>query len=229
MTTPPVDSVFVRLLDAVRLNCVGSQDGIARMELFAVVNEFLQRSDIWHAEVLIGTVVGVFLYQMPYFIEGGQINRLIWLEGQRPGVPAGSAGVAVDGQIVTRGPPRAGWLETTGSNALLRVEYSPTNQEMWRAHVALSCVDPTDANGLPKLPDYIVSKYWDYLLSGVISRLCGQPSKPYTNAQLVAYHGRKFMDGTNLAKKEAATGFTRGGQSWSFPQTFRSKSQRMWP
>jgi hypothetical protein len=229
MTTPPVESVFVRLLDAVRTYCIGAQDGIVRMELFSAANEFLQRSDIWNAEVLIGTVVGVFLYQMPYYIEGGQINRLVWLEGQRPGVPPGSADVAVDGQIVTRGPARAGWLETTGSNALLRVLYSPTNQEMWRAHLALTCVDPTDANGLPTLPDFIVTKYWDYLLSGVVARLCGQPNKPYTNPQLVMFHGRKFMDGINLAKKEARAGFTLGGQRWAFPQTFRSKSQRMWP
>ena len=212
------DSSFIRLLDTVRANAPGAMDGNVRLELFQVVNEFLQRSDIWHEEVELTTSNQSFFYEMPFFMNGGQINRLMWLEGQRP--PQTST--------FQRGTPRRGYLERTGSQAILKIDFLPANAEVWRAHFAMSVVDPTDNNGLPILPVWIVSKYFDGLTSGVLFRLMMQPSKPYSNPKLADLHGRKFEEAKSLAKKEARAGFTFDGQRWTFPQTFRSGSQRMW-
>jgi hypothetical protein len=73
----------------------------------------------------------------------------------------------------------------------------------------------------------VIEKYQDYVASGVLSRLTTQPGKPYSNQKLAVYHGRHFMEGVALAKKEARQGHVFGGQRWAFPQTFASHSQRL--
>ena len=218
-------SFVARILDAVRIQTAGAMDGTLRFELFNVFTEFCQRSNAWHAEVLIPVQYGMFLYEIPTPVDTGQVNRLLWLEGQRPS----DLNPSLKSTMYSRGPQRQGHLLTAGSNPILEIEVSPASSETWHAHFALAPMDPTDTNGLPILPSWIASKYHDYLASGLLMRLCAHPKKPYTNPELAAVHGRKFYTGISLAEREARTGYMFDGQRWSFPQTFRTRSQRMAP
>lgn len=212
------ESAVARLLDTARIHTPGAMDGMLRNELFNVVTEFCQRSDAWQAEVEVPVVFGSFRYYMPPEVEQGTINRLLWLEGQRP---------ATVSSRNTFGPARDGFLKTAGVSPVLELPSTPTTSETWHAHVALIPLDPTDGQGLPVFPAWFFTKYMTPLASGLIARMCAHPAKPYTSPSLAALHGKIFEAGVTLARNESRVGYRSGGQRWSFPQGFRSGSQRI--
>lgn len=212
-------SSLVRIIDSTRIRLPGALDGAIRMEFFGVAREFLQRSNIWREAIPITVVPSVACYEL-VGEHRGLVNRLIWVEGQRQiseGAPARS------------GPPRPAALLRTGVlDAEIRIDWLPSQTELWFAHVALTVADPTDRLGLPFLPSWIVEKYAATLTDGLVARMAAIPLKPYSNKALAAYHGREFRMGTNLAKNETAHSNTLGGQAWAFPQGFRSRTQKVW-
>lgn len=211
MTTPAV----ARIIDTARLQAPGALEGILRLEFFNALKEFLQRTDAWREDVTIPVQANWPTYELPAFSQA-LVNRLMWLEGQVNANPSGPP---------QYGPQRTGWLEQAGQIALLKID-PPSSNETWTAHIALTVCDPTDSEGLPSLPAWIVEKYHDYLASGVLARLCAHPGKPYSNQQIAMLHGRRFSEGVSLAKKEARQGHLFDGQRWGFPQTFASFSQK---
>jgi len=123
--------------------------------------------------------------------------------------------------------PREGWLLASGADdAILRIKNLPNANEVWIAEVALTVSDPTDGDGIPFMPDWIVEKYQDTLLDGVLSRIMIHPAKPYSSAQGAMLHGKRFNMGKGQARNDARHGATFGVQRWSFPQQFRTSSQR---
>ena len=213
------NSSLVRIIDSARVRLPGALDGTIRMEFFGVAREFLQRSNIWREEIPFVVVPSVAQYEL-IGEHRGLVNRLVWVEGPRQ---------AFTTTPERAGPPRPAALLRTGVlNAEIRIDWLPSQNEIWIAHVALTVADPTDHLGLPFMPDWIVEKYAAALTDGLVSRMAAIPLKPYTNKALAAYHGREFRAGTNLAKNEAAHGNVLGGQAWAFPQGFRSRTQKVW-
>jgi hypothetical protein len=216
MTTSSV----ARIIDQARLSAPGTLDGVLRMELFNTLKDFFRRTDIWRETIDVYAQPGVAEYQLP-LLTTALVTRLLWLEGPR--VPPSTS--IPD----PKGISKRGWLKKTAvRGTILQIEMAPAQNETWHAHVGLTVVDPTDAEGLPRVPDWIIESYHDYLASGLLSRVLMHLSKPYSNKEMAAYHGRRFNEGLGLAKKEAAQGFVAGGQAWAFPQTFRARTQRYW-
>ena len=209
-------SAVARIIDKARIQLPGSLEGVLRLELFDVLKEFLQRTDAWQEDIIIPIQPNWPFYELPPFSQS-LVNRLIWLEGQPP-----------NSTPPQRGPVQQGHLERTGASAILKIDRPPSTQQAWCAHVALTVIDPTDNEGLPTLPEWVVEKYHDYLGSGLIHRMAMHPGKPYSNEKLAVMNGRRFEVGTSLAKKEVRQGHVYGAQSWAFPQTFRAHSQRTW-
>ena len=211
---------IVRLIDTARLQTSGCLEGTLRLEFFNALKEFLRRSDCWREDVDIPTLPGVSDYELPTW-GTGSVTKLVWLEGKRPPTSPQNPNA--------RGSPKNGMLlhpETLGP--VLRLDYTPAVPELWYAHVALTCADPTDSDGLPQMPAWIAEAYHDQLTSGLLSRVLLHPNKPYSNKDLAGYHGRRFNEGMALAKKDALQGYRHGGQAWTFPQTFRTRTQRTW-
>lgn len=122
---------------------------------------------------------------------------------------------------------RSGVLVASGtSDAILRVYDLPNVAETWVAEVCLTVSDPTDGDGIPFMPDWFVQKYHEVFLNGLLSKVMVHPSKPYTNKEAAMFHGRKFLSGIGTARMEARHGSVYGAQRWSFPQSFRTTSQR---
>lgn len=209
-------SSLIRLMDTARLHLPSALEGTMRLELFNVLKEFLQRTNIWQDELDVDVLPATYDYPLSVNQAGTFINRLLWLEGARS-----------DTTIPESGPRRDGILLTPGAGVeTLRIASPPSTNETWYAHVALSVADPTDSDGIPYIPDWIMDKYHAVLLEGLLERMMAQPAKPYSNVQGVALHGRRFKDGIATARAEAMHKFTYGSNSWAFPRSFRSDSQR---
>jgi hypothetical protein len=199
-----------------------------QQELFNLLREFTQRTNVWQEEISFLPLTNVYDYLISP-TEQGYINRLIWVEGAR----------SATNPMPLSGPPQQAYLPAymqtggvlpgaPGTNmALVRIISAPSNNPTWYAHVALTIADPTDAYGIPVIPDWIVDKYYMPLLDGTLSRMMGMPSKPYSNSALAAYHAKRYNTGLNLCRNEMAHGNAVGGQSWRFPSpSGRSRSQK---
>ncbi|WP_374309876.1 hypothetical protein [Methylocella sp.] len=213
-------SAQIRLVDLARDRLPGALDGMILRELFMTVREFFMRSDAWTHIISFCACPRQHKYKISPAAEEGDafVNRLLWVEGLRPCSDKTGGGLACAATMPQPGAPFA----------TIEIRNPPSAPEKWHAHVALTVVDPTDHDGFPRVPDWLFDKHMGALLDGLLARMMTQPAKPYSNAAMAQYHGRRFENGVNLARTETRHGTLASGQRWSFPRSFQVRSQRAW-
>lgn len=195
-----------RLMDNARIRLPGALDNAIKLELFSVLNEFFQSTNIWYEDIPFPvTPVNVSYLENPsaytYSVmpaEGGVINRLVAVWNSDGFAQA--ATMPIPGEVILKN--------------------SPNEADTYTARVAKTVTDPVDSGGYPEFPDWILNKYGNDILDGVLARMMGQLAKPYSSAQMAAYHMRSFRAAVGKAKAEALHGNVYRGQSWRFPQAF---------
>lgn len=227
---------FIRIIDAARTHCPAALEGTMRRELFDVLREFFDVSSIW----LFQLPVFVQPNANDYVLNPNQnviVTKLMDLSRPRtpPPLPiaylpmtppqylqiwnvngVGGTNEAIDPLFNV---PREGMLLDAGiQTPILRIRWNPQAYETWIATLALNLADPTDGEGLPNVPDWILTKYYRYIIDGLIMRLMLEPGKPYSSQTGAAFHGRKFNYGCGVARTESRHMFTYSAQRWAFPQ-----------
>lgn len=196
-----------RLMDNARINLPGALDDAIQLELFSVLNEFFQESNIWYEDIAFDVTPtsstyiqdpDAFTYEIN--VENfGVANRLMFVMD--------SSGVAVPASMPTPG--------------YVILAYSPNSADTYTARVAKTITDPVTRDGYPQFPDWILNKYGNDILDGVLGRMMAQVAKPYSSPQMAAMRLRSFKQSINKARTEAMHGNTYRGQNWRFPQPFR--------
>lgn len=183
-----------RMMGLIMARLPGALDDIVKEEFFVVLNTFFKDSNVWRETIFIDTEVGEVEYEI-FPNEDAQIHRLFGvfnsmdrLIGARMGVP----GVVVLDQI-------------------------PSSPERVKAIVSLTVTELTTINGFPLIPDWIIDRWWDEFVDGVLSRMMSQKSKPYTDNVLAVFHGRKFRNSIAEARVEANRKYMFSVQAWRFP------------
>lgn len=194
-----------RLMDHARIRLPGALDAAIQMELFAVMNEFFQASNIWYEDIkfAVQPTSDAFIdnpeaYTYDVIPVQGTITRLM-------------------GIIDSQGRPQQGYMPTLGQVIL---SFSPNTADTYTARVALTVADPVTRDGYPEFPNWIMDKYGNDILEGVLFRMMSQIAKPYSSPQMAQYHGKLFKQAVSQAKVEASHQNVYRGQSWRFPQTF---------
>lgn len=201
-----------RLIDHAKIRLPGALDAALQMELFAVMNEFFQGSNIWYEDIQfpVTATTANYLddpdaYTYDVIPTMGSITRLI-------------------GVVDAQGYPQKAYMPTLGQVVL---NFSPNVDQTYTARVALTVTDPVTREGYPEFPDWILQKYGNEILDGVLARMMSQIAKPYSSPTMAQYHGRMFKQGVSQAKVEASHQNVYRGQSWKFPQTFaRRRTQK---
>lgn len=203
---------IVRFMNEARVNLPGATDDNIQLALFSVMDLFFKGSNTWQQDIVVpigakdpaGTIYAV-VPDSPSIID-----KLMWVFEQpkdpldRPTRPIGAA------------------MQTPGELTLFVQPSSTTN---YIVTVALSVQDPTTRNGYVAFPAWILAKYRDAILSGLLGRMMSQPSKPFTNTQLSVFHMRKFNSKVASARVEVTRNNTYRQQAWAFPG-FGRGSQR---
>ena len=236
---------YTRIIDSARTHCPGALEGTMRRELFDVLREFFDRSNSWLFELIVPISTNANDYQIDP-CQPVIVVRLVSLS--RPSIPPPLPPVYlpmdppqflqlwnVYGQWGTQeainplfNVPRDAVLLNAGVQApIMRIRWNPHVNELWIATLALNLADPTDYEGLPNIPDWILTKYYEKIAHGLASRLMLEPGKPYSSQAGAAYHGRKFNDGIGLARTEARHMYTYSGQRWAFPQGWNYRRPRV--
>jgi len=236
----------VRIIDATRMTCPGALDGVIYMALFDALKEFFARSNCWLYETVVSIVPSTNDYVLEVCGSSVVVNRLMQVMLPRfpPPIPPQYLPMSppqflallpnneLDGTSESINPaysvPISAVLLNAGTSCpIMRIKTNPQQPQYWIATVALNIGDPVNQDGLPNVPDWILSKYYDYLCSGVKSRLMLQPGKGYSSQQGAAFHGRKFNEGVGLARTETRAMFTYSGQRWMFPQGWNYRQPRI--
>lgn len=200
-----------RLIDNARIRLPGALDTAIQFELFSVMNDFFQKSNIWYEDIQFTanptteTYIenpDAFTYQL--VPESGTITRLMTV-------------------VNSMGYAQRAYMPTLG---YLILDRAPATADTYTARVALTVTDPITRDGYPQFPDWILNKYGNDILDGILGRMMGQIAKPYSSPTMATYHLKKFEGAISQAKVEASHQNVYRGQNWKFPQTFARR--RYW-
>lgn len=200
MTAKLVDAN--RILDNARTNLPGALDTAICLELFNVLNDFFNRTNIWWEDITfsVDTSMGMNSTVCIQPSEGGVINRLL-------GVYAGT----VDNR-------RRMTMPQLGELMFVDV---PSQAETWTARCALTVSDPVPEQGalagFPQLPDFVVTKYYRGITAGLVSSMMTQVGKPYSNPKMAAFNGQKYSATVAEARGDVRRQNLFGAQAWRFP------------
>lgn len=201
-----------RLVDNVRIRCPGVLDTAIYFELFSILNDFLQVTNLWTEDINFAVTGGtdsyyvnpdLYTYTLDVF-EGGTINRLLALSD-------------------SNGTPKNGSMAIPG---VIILQYPPAVTTTYVAKVAKTITDPTQRDGTPELPDWIINKYGNSILDGVLGRLMSQLAKPYSSPQMAVTHLKLYFQVSASAKTEALHKNIQNGQTWKFPGQFSTRGQQ---
>lgn len=195
-----------RLMDLTKARVPGLLDTVLKKEFFHLMNEFFMETNLWQEKVTFtATTTTQTYFEAPELYtydvtseESGQVFRLMACfnaDGIRV-----NATMRIPGEIV--------------------IVHAPPSTQTYTAHVATTVSDPVTNEDLPVMPEWVLTKYDNVILDGLVGRLMSQPAKPYSNPQLAGLHIRKFMQGMKVAKREGERFNVHAGQVWQFPQTF---------
>lgn len=211
MATIPAD--ISRLMNNARIRLPGAVDGVLQQELFSVMDEFFKKSNVWTEDIDI-TVPGMDPAGTIYQVAPDSpalIDKLLWVF-QKPSDTA-----------IGRGPAIAAAMSMPGE---LTLRTQPSSDVIYTVTVALTVQDPTDRNGFVQFPAWVLAKYREAILDGLLGRMMSQPSKSYTNSQLSVFHMRKFVQAAASARVEWTRNNTYRAQAWAFPGGFSGGTQR---
>lgn len=198
MTFAPAD--INRLMDNARVQLPGALDGAIQLEIFNTLNDFFQVTNVWFEDVSFA-VSAANTYQSSTTIvpSQGLINRLIY--------------VTDSSQI-----PRRMVMSEPGELMFIDV---PSAAETWLARVALTVTDPIPTTGklagLPVAPAWVLAKYNNAILEGVLARMMAQIAKPYSNAKMAQIRMGAYVGARSRARSEAQHQNVHGGQTWRYP------------
>lgn len=197
-----------RMIDSAKVRLPGALDSAINMELFTLLAEFFRSSNVW-TEDLTADVVPTDENRIT---NPSAYTYLL--------VPSEGTILRLMSGINSQGTPVQATMPVPGE-VILRT--SPDIADTYTFRVSLSILDPTTSDGYPQFPDWILTKYWDGLLDGLLGRMMSQIGKPYSSPTTAVMHLRRFRSTISRAKVEASHKNLYGAQSWQFPQSFANR------
>lgn len=190
-----MDSRLSRLMDDLQLQLPGALLGAIQAELRNTLRDFFINTNIWLEDVDVKTKANVVSYDITPTSPGTPV-RLMKLTNADD-LPVRYATMPEFGQLLL-------------ANA-------PSQPEKWFARVAITVSGAKDKEGNPYFPMWVLDRYYDTILAGVLARMMAQSAKPYTNQQMAGYHQKQYLRGKAKAKHQGNVENTFGGQRWRFP------------
>ncbi len=184
---------LTRIVNSARVSLPGALDSAILYELFPVLDEFCQATNIWQEDINFS----VNTLSQDYVItpSSGNILRLVGIQN--------SDGIPVWG--------------TMQVPTFIFLKYMPSKIDVYTAKVALSVVDPVKKDGYPVIPDWILINFNRDITEGLLARMMSQKSKPYSDEKLGIYYLRRWRNAMAKARTDAQHQNLMGGQAWRFP------------
>jgi len=208
---PPIHpSAFDRIYADVRKDLPSVAQATINQELFRVLDDFTQKTNIWQETIPIAVLPNVTTYNLPVTL--GKVNRLMFV---------------YDTAATTPYWPRSGIAMRVPG--ILTLYYAPSTSANWAAIVAKRIDTPLDVDtGYPIIDAWIVEKYADTLGRGILARLMLEPQKPYSNPMLAQVNQRAYISGCGEARANDGHTNIFNGQNWAYPQGWSTVTRKPW-
>jgi len=207
---------WTRIYNRIKTQIPACPDALLRQELFAIMVDFTQDTNVWIEEVPLAIVPNTTSY--PFTVTNGTPNRLmrVW----RSDDPVRHW---ADNGVTMRIP---------GVIELFRALSEPVS---WTAAIAKACsnpqmtadVPPKDT-GYPAIDSWIVDKYNDAIYFGTMYYLQRAPGKPFSSPKSAGENGAYYSSEKSKARNDFLKANVWGGQAWAFPQGFATISRKGW-
>lgn len=201
-----------RLINNAQDRLPGAIPEAIQRELFNTMDEFFKGSNVWNEDLDVQIPAFDPLNTIYELTPTGPslIDKLLWVYE-----------VNVD-EPTERGPGVRASMSIPGE---LQLASQPSKPVTYRVTVALTVQDPVSRNGYVTFPAWVLAKYRDVILDGLLGKMYSQPNKPYTNQQYAVLFMRKFKQGTVNAHHDWRRNNTYRMQAWAFPR-FAGGTQR---
>lgn len=188
--------IIERLMDNARINAPGALDAALQLEMFNALDEFCRGANLWTEEIQIDATPAYTLYSViPSMGQATYLEKVV-----------NSDGIAV--KAIMSEPE------------IVELETAPAMDMTLYATVFLTLIDPIKTDGYPELPEWILIRYYQAILDGMLGKLLSQPLKPYASERLAIYHLRRFRDAIAGANTDARHKNLYGAQRWQYPKNF---------
>lgn len=194
-----------RLIDNARMNLPGALDTSIKFEFFTLMNEFFQTTSCWLEDLSVDVqptsqtyLENPDAYKYDLIPDGGAIFRLMYCQN-------------------TQGMQQKVTMPEVGTMIL---QYAPSTADTYIVTVAKTVTDPTTREGYPEFPAWVLNKYGNEILDGLLGRMMTQVAKPYSSPNMATLRTKNFQQGMARARVETLHGNVYRAQNWRFPQTF---------
>jgi len=216
--------IYDRIFADVRKDLPSVVDAVLRQEVFRVLDDFTQVTNIWQEHVVVNIAANVVSYSFQTY--SGKPNRLMTVYQDVP-----MPGPLISPPLpITEFPPNPTFWPhgpaTMRVPGVLRLDRVPTGAGSCRVVVAKRVAEPLDADKYPVLDEWIVDKYADTIGRGILARLMIQPQKPYSNPMLAKVNQAAYLDGRGVAGANDGNENVYGAQTWRFPQGWATVSRK---
>lgn len=202
---------MTRLLNMARAQLAGASEDALKATLWEVFFEFYDQSSSWLEDIQFA-VTATSNNQPPVLDYAVTPN-----EGRV---------VRLGGVVDANGSPQPALMPVAGTIHLVNAPNQAQGQLIFTATVVKNVSLPTDNTFLPVVSEDTLQLYPLALIDGLLGKMKIQPNRPYTDLKDGALKLASFQQGWITAKVDTFHRKTLGAQSWVYPQTFASNSQR---
>ena len=200
----PSGSVADDILEEARTYLPGARDEVMEFELRRVLDEFLKFTSIWQEDVRVAARPNRTSYELIPEAKA-EIVRVIAMVNKVTGIGAGPFS-----------------MQTLG---VLKLKYAPSEPATWLATCVLSVLTSKRAAGDNcgcganwGVPAWILERWDEVLLNGLLWRMMMQQGKSYTNTELGVFHGQRWRAGLSDARGATRQQNVYDGQTWRYPE-----------
>lgn len=193
-----MSSDIIRLITNAQIQLPGAVSTALQQELFSIADQFFKGSNVWLEDID---------FKVPGNDPAGTVYQI-----------AATGNVLIDKLMYVRDSdgdaPVTAFMSTPGE---ITLRTQPNSDSVYIATVGLTVSDPVQRDGYVTMPEWVLNKYREVFLDGLVGRMMAHPAKPYSNTQLSVYHLRKFTSGISAARIEAQRNNVFRAQAWRFP------------
>lgn len=234
-----------RLLQTVKVTAPGVTDAMLNVIIFNVIDEFLRRTSAWKQADDITLLENTLEYDLNVPVDSVVVRMMSVMHNGVPVIPAGSTPGTVSSSVGILSPELTfpdgdaeyafSQADMGAGNVFSYAVYRPDfisvtvppdeTQRQYPLQVIMALSISKDCLecdcGDWALPEWMYDAYFQSWLDGTLSKLFMMPAKPWTNKELVIYHGRRFRNSMAFHKQEARRGFVYNKPVWRFPRATR--------
>jgi hypothetical protein len=236
MTCAPSD----RLMQTLKVHVPGVTDPVLQLEIFNSMDEFFRRTNAWQHLNDIQLQEGQNLEYDFLLPADATVVRVLGVTHQGTPVPPTATGnMIVTGSIGVLEPQmtfpdgdasflphesdlanevfsytiyKPGYIQVIGSADETARSYPL--QVALALSVTQGCLECECGDW--QVPEWMWEMYFQDWLDGTLARCYGMPAKPWSNAALAAFHGKRWRNRMAFRKQETNRGFVYNTPGWRF-------------